>query len=321
MISIIIPVFNTSAYLDQCLQSVLEQSYTDWECILVDDGSTDNSGEICDKWAKKDSRFIIIHQKNQGVSAARNHGLERSNGEYICFIDSDDWVEPGYLEDLLKGLEAESISLVSTGNIHHLTDETIKYYQVDQKNVLSMDSSHVKAFIDVIGLFYGPTSKLYFRSIINEYNIRFPYNYSLGEDLIFNFSYLKHVNKVVCLPFSNYHYIKGVSESLTTKERDDLFHNQYTLWKIQKSFLQEKNMWNELSQRFFYIKLWELVHTGAFSVNYSLSKVKSVLSINEIATLKKYKSSYNCSEWMKFLIIHRLYVVIYLCNRFIKRRK
>ncbi len=321
MISVIIPVYNTAPYLNRCVQSVIDQLYQDWECILVDDGSTDDSGRLCDKWALCDSRVKVIHQVNQGVSSARNHGLEKSKGEYICFIDSDDWVEPEYLEDLLKGLEFDYISLVSTGNIHHLKDGTIKYYQVDQKIVFSMNSSYVKPFIDVIGLFYGPTSKLYFRSIINEYSIRFPYNYSLGEDLIFNFSYLNHVNKVVCLPFSNYHYIKGVSESLTTKERDDLFNNQYSLWKIQKSFLQDKNMWDGLSQRFFYNKLWEIVHTGVFSVNYSLSKVKSVLSINEIATLKKYKSSFRCSEWMKFLIIHRLYIVIYLCNRFIKRRK
>lgn len=321
MISIIIPVYNTAQYLDQCLESVLRQSYTDWECIVVDDGSKDNSAEICDEWGKKDNRFVIIHQKNQGVSAARNHGLEKSKGEYICFIDSDDWVEPTYLSDLLDGLESVYISLVSSGNVHHLPGGKIKYYQVNQKMIFSMDPSHVDLFIEVIGLFYGPTSKLYLRSIINEYNIRFPDDFSLGEDLIFNFSYLEHVNKIICLPFANYHYIKVSSSSLTTIKRDDLFYNQYTLWKIQKSFLVRKKMWNDQSQQFFYRKLWGIVQVGAFSVNNSISMIKSILSIDEIDILKRYKSSYSCSEWMKFLVIHRLYIVIYFCSRIIRRRK
>ena len=118
MISIIIPVYNTAQYLDQCLESVLVQSYTDWECIVVDDGSTDNSGEICDKWGKRDSRFVILHQKNQGVSAARNKGLERCKGEYICFIDSDDWVEPTYLSHLYDGMKNnEGVDMVVSGFI------------------------------------------------------------------------------------------------------------------------------------------------------------------------------------------------------------
>ena len=93
MISIIIPVYNVKLYLDNCIQSVIQQSYTDFECILVDDGSTDGSSEICDQWAEKDNRIIIVHQPNGGVSSARNKGLEQAKGEYICFIDSDDWVD------------------------------------------------------------------------------------------------------------------------------------------------------------------------------------------------------------------------------------
>ena len=86
MISIIIPVYNVKLYLDNCIQSVIQQSYTDFECILVDDGSTDGSSEICDQWAEKDNRIIIVHQPNGGVSSARNKGLEQAKGEYICLL-------------------------------------------------------------------------------------------------------------------------------------------------------------------------------------------------------------------------------------------
>ena len=93
MISIIIPVYNVKLYLDNCIQSVIQQSYTDFECILVDDGSTDGSSEICDQWAEKDNRIIIVHQPKGGVSSARNKGLEQAKGEYICFINLYDWTQ------------------------------------------------------------------------------------------------------------------------------------------------------------------------------------------------------------------------------------
>lgn len=105
MISIIIPVYNVKLYLDNCIQSVIQQSYTDFECILVDDGSTDGSSEICDQWAEKDNRIIIVHQPNGGVSSARNKGLEQAKGEYICFIDSDDWVDVDYLSAMINNLK------------------------------------------------------------------------------------------------------------------------------------------------------------------------------------------------------------------------
>ena len=99
-ISIIIPVYKAEKYLRRCLDSVLSQTLSNWECILVDDGSPDQSGAICDEYAAKDSRFRVIHKPNGGVSSARNEGLDTAKGEFICFIDSDDWVGPKYLEHL-----------------------------------------------------------------------------------------------------------------------------------------------------------------------------------------------------------------------------
>lgn len=97
-ISIIVPVYKVEKYLNRCLESIIAQTFTDWECILIDDGSPDNCGKICDEYAKKDERFIVIHQENAGVSAARNAGLDVAKGDYISFVDSDDWVESIFLE-------------------------------------------------------------------------------------------------------------------------------------------------------------------------------------------------------------------------------
>ena len=98
-ISIIVPVYKVEKYLERCLDSIIAQTFTDWECILIDDGSPDNSGKICDEYAKKDERFVVIHQENAGVSVARNAGLDIAKGEYITFVDSDDWVENSFLEE------------------------------------------------------------------------------------------------------------------------------------------------------------------------------------------------------------------------------
>lgn len=138
MISIIIPVYNVKLYLDNCIQSVIQQSYTDFECILVDDGSTDGSSEICDQWAEKDNRIIIVHQPNGGVSSARNKGLEQAKGEYICFIDSDDWVDVDYLSAMINNLKEKETDLIICGltqeiqrrELHRLYTSTVTKFRV-----------------------------------------------------------------------------------------------------------------------------------------------------------------------------------------------
>ena len=104
LISVIIPVYNVEPYLPKCLESVCNQTYDNLEIILIDDGSTDNSGQICDMWAERDSRIVVIHKENGGVSAARNDGLKRAKGELIGFVDSDDWVEPSMYKKLFSAI-------------------------------------------------------------------------------------------------------------------------------------------------------------------------------------------------------------------------
>ena len=99
-ISIIVPVYKVEKYLRRCIDSIAAQTFTDWECILVDDGSPDDSGTICDEYAENDKRFRVFHQENAGVSAARNKGLDEAKGEWICFVDSDDWIEKEMLEKM-----------------------------------------------------------------------------------------------------------------------------------------------------------------------------------------------------------------------------
>ena len=118
-ITMIIPVYNTAAYLDKCLSSISAQSFSDFELIIVDDGSTDDSPKICDDWAKKDSRFTVIHQKNAGQSAARNAGIDAAKGDYLAFADSDDYVEPEYLQRLYDTIQKFKADLSLCGYYEH----------------------------------------------------------------------------------------------------------------------------------------------------------------------------------------------------------
>lgn len=146
-VSIVIPVYNSEAYLDRCLQSVLGQSEPDWECILVDDGSKDDSGKRCDEYAEKDCRFKVFHRTNHGPSSSRNYGLDNAQGEYLCFIDSDDYVAPDYLKHLVEPMiQDKSIGMTVTG-MQKFGSSKGRY----PKEPLNATISSKKAFNDMLG--------------------------------------------------------------------------------------------------------------------------------------------------------------------------
>ena len=197
MISVIVPVYNVEKYLEQCIQSIVTQTYSHFECILVDDGSNDGSGEICDIWQQKDNRIIVIHQKNQGVSAARNRGVAEAQGEYIAFIDSDDWVEEDYLMSLFIPMN-ENICDLSVVGITSDYDNGISIKSVGPIGKINVSSQNSYEFIELEKKFllFGPYVKLYKKSIIDQYNIKFNSKFSFGEDLLFNYEYLNYVTSI-----------------------------------------------------------------------------------------------------------------------------
>lgn len=130
-LSIIVPVYKTEKYLPKCIDSILAQTFTDFELILIDDGSPDRCGEICDEYAAKDDRIIVIHQKNQGVSAARNAGLDIAKGEYIGFVDSDDWIEPEMYEMLWGIAKERNTQVVACGLSHSNEDGVYLFSELD----------------------------------------------------------------------------------------------------------------------------------------------------------------------------------------------
>lgn len=321
MISIIIPVYNVSSYIDTCLESVVNQIYTDWECILINDGSKDNSGNICDNWAKNDYRIHVIHQINQGVSAARNRGIQESKGEFITFIDSDDWINKTYLYDLINGIKDSRTDLVVSGLIQEYKDGKNKKFVFPNSVTYEISSNHILEFIEMnkLALLYGPVAKLYKSSIIKNNKIEFPLDYSYGEDLIFNYQYLDYIHRISNIPVINYHYRIIGKGTLSSIYRENQFDIDYSQWKLLQNFYCKKNIWDYISKEYMYQRLWGIVYDGIFSckkINYT--HLKKILSIKEIKELSNWIQNFNCARWIKIGILHRCWYLFYLYLKLFK---
>lgn len=210
-ITVIIPVYKVEKYLRKCLDSVINQTYANLEIICVDDGSPDNSGAILDEYAQKDSRIIVIHQENAGVSAARNRGLDIATGEYIAFVDSDDWLEPQCYElAVAEFLKDSEIDLVSFGvnvineknasNHEYLTTCNWYNYPSSYKNKILFNDTISSRITGVVWRI------LFKRIIIKELNIRF-LDYKVSEDILFIYSYLSDVRYIYFIDSKLYNYI------------------------------------------------------------------------------------------------------------------
>lgn len=212
-ISIIVPVYNVEQYLRRCLESIRAQTFADFECICVDDGSPDGSGGILDEYAEKDSRFVVIHKENGGVSSARNAGLDAAKGEWIAFCDSDDWVESCMLEKMLSGKDAECSEMIVCGAKDTLNLNTflMKYCDKD------MDGNNALS-----ALFSSVWAKLYRRKYIIENNLFFPENIRLGEDVFFTYSYMANVHKILCISGNYYNYFVSNEDSACHNVSEDI---------------------------------------------------------------------------------------------------
>ncbi len=318
MISIIVPVYNVEKYLDQCIDSIIKQTYTDWECILINDGSSDNSGIICDCWKERDSRIIVVHQPNYGVSTARNTGIDLAKGDYITFIDSDDWVSSNYLEVLIHHQTTYPSDIVVSGIIQTFQNGTSATFQPDSTISFDLNHDNITHFIHLNQnhLLYGPTSNLYQSKIIKYNKIYFDTRLSYGEDLVFNYKYLGFTKSITCVNQSHYYYRILGANSLSSIIRQDQFILNYNQWLVLKSFYTKRDLWSEESKEYLYHRLWGIIYDAIFLYpkipNANIKYIYRILNIPEIRNLTKYKNSFKCSLWIKQGILYRQTLLFYL---------
>ncbi len=228
-ISVIVPVYNAGDTLCACLESICQNSYRNLQIILVDDGSTDHSGAICDRFAAEDERVEVIHQqKNGGVSKARNAGLAAARGAYVAFVDSDDTVAQACFSQLLAVSEETNADLAigavdfsksGAANTAEQGDATVSLWQP------SADDRRHFYMLNRAFLLYGPVAKLYKRELILSGKVQFPEDTSYGEDLLFNFAYLAQCKTVTYKNVAVYYCDEDNAESLSRRYRTDVFEN------------------------------------------------------------------------------------------------
>ncbi len=226
-ISVIIPVYNVESYLEQCIDSVLNQTYPHFELILVNDGSKDNSGKICDCYAAKDARIKVIHKDNSGVSDSRNQALSLAKGDYICFVDSDDWVNDTYLSDMVNASDKET-DLVVSGFIVERTDNQ-DVFTYPTRSFPCSDAPSLYALIQS-RLMYGPCCKLFRTDIIRKYHIAFPTGIHFGEDRLFNADFLKHTKHIRTIASAHYHYRTVADNTLSSSFYPNKYELEYQCW-------------------------------------------------------------------------------------------
>lgn len=212
LVSIIVPVYNTREYLEQCVTSLLSQTYGNIQIILVDDGSTDGSDSICDAFVARDSRIQVIHQKNQGVSAARNRGLEKAQGEWVVFVDSDDFLPNTSLESLINSnadLAIGGITELDESGNYLETQPHFPFQVLTQKHALEM------MFDESLWGYQGYLwNKSYRLQIIRQYGIRFDPSVKYNEDRLFIVEYLLCCATIVIIPKTVYFYRKRAESAL-----------------------------------------------------------------------------------------------------------
>lgn len=277
-ISIIVPVFNVIDYLAKCIDSIIEQTYTDWELLLIDDGSTDGSGEICDLYSAKDLRIKTIHTSNRGVSAARNTGLGEAIGEWVCFVDSDDHVSQSYLHDLIENVHESDI--VVSGWVQGV--EVRKFPETVITRNSFMEVFMLNAFINICG-------KLFRREIINRDKIGFDEMVRWGEDSIFFIKVLLKCRKVAFISAANYYY--NLRDN-TAVGKLNSYENELAGFNAVNSLMQD------------ILELFTMEVRKYFSPYLFLIRIIAVVKLMDISKKEKFKLLKGIDFDKKNLYIH-----------------
>lgn len=278
-VSVIIPVYNVEDKIERCIKSLLQQSFKEFEMIFIDDGSTDKSGEICEAYAKCDDRITVIHKVNEGVSIARNIGIQRAVGSYLTFVDSDDYVEKDYLKVLYEAM-LENLELSICG-VYFCRENC--YEKTQQKNIenycLELNKQNEKKIAEMIqdrrfNYVYG---KMYSKAIIDQNRIRFDKKITLGEDTIFVMNYLKYIKKCEVIGAAYYNYIKYANGTLTHTFYEDIYQRYTYINNSIKETFKETGLWgrhiqNAIDQRQLESFGWAI----SFVRNSNLKKKKKI---------------------------------------------
>lgn len=307
LVSIIIPVYNAEKYIGRCLNSILSQNFSDWEVVLIDDGSTDRSGITCDEYVNQDSRIRAFHQKNAGVSAARNLGIEKAIGDYICFVDADDWVDSDFLEKMNFFDKGYDIIMCE---IAHVKNTGISYS--DNSLILNDKLGYLKHHI--LWGFTSVCNMIYRLDFIKKIALKFePVRYS--EDFMFSmkaFCLAEQIKYVAC-PL--YYYDRTNIASAMHKLPDDVYKDLFYCDSNMISFFMKHGLWKSFKKEMYWkilrVKKELVLSTSTHSIYKKMfpEADKYILScpfLNKKSKLMMWLLSHHCDGFVVLLVNLRL---------------
>lgn len=298
MISVIVPIFNAEKYLHRCIKRILAQDYTDYELLLIDDGSIDNSATICDEFAKYDNRIRVFHKENGGVSSARNWGLDKAIGEYIMFVDSDDYMLPGMLEVMVSTLKAKSADLVVCG-----TTETGGGYWRPIADVDYSINQLKENFVSLLHteLLSPPWNKIYKKEIIG--SNRFCEDISFGEDLLFNIQYLEKCENISLIKESPFYHEKENENSLVVKFNRNRLLDIEKVWVVVDRFSEDKKGLYSKYLRDLTVYVRQLLKTKQYSWLEKKNILEEWSSVTLIKSLNLFNYKIYYLNWFLLLLL------------------
>lgn len=240
MVSIIVPIYNAEQYLRRCVDSILNQEYTDYELLLVNDGSTDASGDICEEYGDQDPRVIVIQKENTGVSDSRNRAIDRARGKYLQFLDSDDWITPDATRLFVRAAEEYGCDMVISDFYRVVGERLSPKGDIEEEGVLTREEFAAHMMENPADFYYGVLwNKLYRRDIVEEHKLRMDTDISWCEDFMFNLEYIRYAKVFYALHAPIYYYVKrkgslasqGINISKTVKMKLNVFEYYNNFYK------------------------------------------------------------------------------------------
>lgn len=327
-ISVIVPVYNNEKYIGRCLKSICENTYKDLEIIVIDDGSSDQSGNICDEYAKKDFRIKVIHQKNQGVSNTRNLGISLSTGKYISFIDSDDTVPKNFYSELLTASKDQECDLCIC-SVLHIDNGCEKSFGLPNsfKIYISQNKSERKELwykLNETYLLYGPYNKLYKAEVVIKNQIEFPIDISYGEDLLFNLKYLNYCSIIKYVSYPQYFYYTDNQNSLSHIYRENRFINGLHLNNCIKDFSKAYNLDSEKLSKYLARRIYDDAYNSLFdlfsnsctlTLREKYKQIRFIMHNEQLSEALDRADIDDYSQFYTFLVRHKLAFLFLMINR------
>ena len=321
MVSIIIPCYNIEKHVTKCIDSVLNQSFVDFELLLINDGSTDHTGDACEKYAEQDSRIKVFHQKNAGVSAARNLGLQQATGDLLIFIDGDDYIKKDYIEQLVNNYVEGNWLICGMINVRNENPIDNKDFQslldIYPQRIMSKSN-----FIDLLKYysFSSPCARIYSAKIIKDNNLKFNVNVTYQEDLLFNLEYVQFIEQVKLVDYFGYCYVAH-SESSTTGFHES-FKQGDQLLKLLLEYCEKSGDHRILQEFIFQTVMREISNImhekSPKEKKQKIEEIKVVLKSTSYQFIQSYIKNSTVNSLLKKLLFLRKSTLIYYYYNFSK---